>query len=80
MKEQMVASILKVSTDKITLLWIGTLPVKVKMGTANKVLRKSQGATHILWREGLGFRVFYPIDQEYNSSHYTKTKNRQLRR
>lgn len=58
-----VASVHRVADDKMTLLWLGSLPYEVSMSTGKKVLRKSKFFEYIVWREGLGFRFFGLVAQ-----------------
>jgi hypothetical protein len=53
-----VASVLKVTSKKVLRLWLATLPVEVKMKTAKKLLKKTNGGGYVLWLEGWGFKVW----------------------
>lgn len=54
---------LKVSNEKIILLWLSTLPIEIKMDMARVILLKAEEKKFIVWRRirksGLGkFRFF----------------------
>jgi hypothetical protein len=58
--KQKVASCLNLeNTKRITILhWMCTLPIEFRTKTMMKVLHKCKGKRYIIWREGLGFRVY----------------------
>ena len=53
-----VASILKVRNEKITLLWLQVLPIRISKKQIEMVVRKSKGKKYILWTLRKGIRYF----------------------